>query len=399
MCKVAYQRIKELRPNVTVLGAAAVSIPLPYFEDIFKHGGLDYMDAIVIHPYRDQPEGVEREIAELRALVRKYNHGKEKPLWATEYGMGGTDPREPARYLVRMSALMRSQNVDHMFWYLMRDFNEFKGMGLIHDGQDPAAPTAPAPAYAAMAAMVRLLHDARFVERDAFSKYTRTYVLKFLQAGGDEVHVCWATHPGKIRVEAERPLVRVDLMGNSQPLEIDAGAAVLDVDTSPFYLVGKARKVAEVSTGTTIVADLIEDYAKTQGGYQLVLRLYGRGRPRFQALSDCRNALGRALGRPSPLPGCKPRQPASAGQRRKSGLGSAALEESAAGQGADQRAFRSRPPGRRLHGDRAGRWQEALRATCRRAEVADTPRFRPGCGSEGGNLDRLCRHARPRQQR
>ncbi len=265
MCKVAYQRIKELRPDVTVLGTAAVSIPLPYFEDIFKHGGLDYMDAIVIHPYRDQPEGVEREIAELRALVRKYNHGKGKPLWATEYGMGGTDPREPARYLVRMSALMRSQNVDHMFWYLMRDFNEFKGMGLIHDGQDPRGAYSPAPAYAAMAAMVRLLHDARFVEREAFSKYTRTYVLKFLQAGGDEVRVCWATHPGKIRVEAERPLVRVDLMGNSQPLEIDAGAAVLDVDTSPFYLVGKARKVAEVSTGTTIVADLIEDYAKTQG--------------------------------------------------------------------------------------------------------------------------------------
>ncbi|MGA2617993.1 MAG: glycosyl hydrolase [Thermoguttaceae bacterium] len=266
MCKTAYQHVKELRPEVTVLGAAAVSIPLPYFESVFQQRGMECMDAVVIHPYRGQPEGVEGEIAELRELVKKYNHGHEKPIWATEYGLGGLDPREPPRYLVRMSALMRSQNVERMYWYLMQDFNEFKGMGLIHDGQDPRGPYSPAPAYPAVAAMVRLLHDARFAEREASSKYTRTYVLKFLKgSGSDEVRVCWATHPGKIRVEADRSLTRVDLMGNSQSLKINSGAAVLDVDDTPFYLVGKAKKVIEVPTGTTIVADLVEDYAKTQG--------------------------------------------------------------------------------------------------------------------------------------
>ena len=265
MCQAAYQSIKEVRPDVTVLGAAAVSIPLPYFESIFKHHGIDAMDAVVIHPYRGRPEGVEGEIADLRELIKKYNRGKDKPIWATEYGFGGKDPCEPARYLVRMSALMRSQNVERMYWYLMRDFNEFKGMGLIHDCQDPRGPYSPAPAYAAMATMVRLLHDARFAEREAWRKYTRTYLLKFLHGGtGEEVRVCWATYPGKIRVAPDGALARVDLMGNARPLAIDE-ATVLDVDETPFYLVGKAKRVAEVAGGTTIVADLVEDYSKTQG--------------------------------------------------------------------------------------------------------------------------------------
>ena len=53
-------------------------------------------------------------------------------------------------------------------------------------------------------------------------------------------------------------------MGNSRPLAIGE-TTVLDVDETPFYLVGKAKRVAEVPAGTTIVADLAEDYSKTQG--------------------------------------------------------------------------------------------------------------------------------------
>ena len=137
MCKAAHQGIKAVRPDVTVLGAAAVSIPLPYFESIFKQGGVDSMDAVVIHPYRDRPEGVEGEIADLRQLIKKYNRGQEKAhlgngIRLRWQGSPRTGPLPGAD-----KCAMRSQNVEHMYWYLMQDFNEFRGMGLIHDGQDP----------------------------------------------------------------------------------------------------------------------------------------------------------------------------------------------------------------------------------------------------------------------
>ncbi len=120
MIKAAYPKIKALRPDVKVLGCAAVVIPLPYLEGIFKHGGLQAMDAVVIHPYRGQPEGVEVEVAELQKLIQKYNDGKDKPIWVTETGSwdGSEYDWEQgkglnllgrsniARYLVRQYALL-----------------------------------------------------------------------------------------------------------------------------------------------------------------------------------------------------------------------------------------------------------------------------------------------------
>ena len=76
MLKFAYEAIKAKRPDVKVGGGAAVLLPPPYFEAIFKHGGLDYMDAVVIHPYRSEPEGVDEEIAELKELIRRYNKAR-----------------------------------------------------------------------------------------------------------------------------------------------------------------------------------------------------------------------------------------------------------------------------------------------------------------------------------
>jgi len=266
MLAATYPRLKALRPAVTVLGSGVVTIPLPYLEDLFKHGALANLDAVVIHPYRGRPEGVEREIADLRALIRRYNDGQDKPIWATEYGYGEADPRQPTvpRLLVRQSVLMLSQSVARMYWYLLRDYNEFKGMGLLHDPADPRGAYSPAPAYAAMAAMVRLLHDARFVAREPAGPYSRTYLMRF-RKGDQDVRACWAGQPGQIRVRGAAGLTRVDLMGNARPVALADGAATLDVDETPFYLLGPAE-VSEVPTALTVVADATADFStKAQG--------------------------------------------------------------------------------------------------------------------------------------
>ena len=60
MLEQAYRQIKSVRPDVRVLGGAAVLIPLPYLREVFRLGGLQHMDAVAVHPYRGKPEGVER---------------------------------------------------------------------------------------------------------------------------------------------------------------------------------------------------------------------------------------------------------------------------------------------------------------------------------------------------
>ena len=83
----AYTAIKAVRPDVRVVGGACVPVPLPWFQALFEKGAQDYLDVLDVHPYRAIPEGVELDIAALKALSALYNHGKgPKPIWARECG-------------------------------------------------------------------------------------------------------------------------------------------------------------------------------------------------------------------------------------------------------------------------------------------------------------------------
>jgi len=278
MLKHAYEAIKAVRPDVKVLGTASVVIPVGYLEDIFKQGGLKYMDAVVLHPYRGRPEGVEEEIAEVAEMIRRYNGGKDKPFWITEAGRWSTAEfdwekgrgmyekgrGEIARYLVRMCALLLTQNVEKIYWYLLRDHLNFKTMGLLRKPNDPLGRYAVAPAYPAYATLIRQLDGAKFVQREALRPYTRAYVLHF-ERGDGALRVCWATHPSKVAIRAGGPLTVVDMMGVARSVRPKAGKVVLPLDESPVYVRGRADAIAEVVTGPTILGGSSYDYSKTQG--------------------------------------------------------------------------------------------------------------------------------------
>ena len=263
LCQAVYPLLKQARPDITVLGGAAVLLPLPYFDGMFKNGGLKSMDAVVIHPYRSRPEGLDSEIGELRDLMKKHLQGQEKPLWATEYGSFSPDPKVSARFYVRLSTLMLSQGVSRMVWYLMQDHREFASMGIVHGSGDPRGAYSPAPVLGAAAAAIRLLHDVRYVEREATRRYSRAFVFKFMK-GDEELRVCWATYPARIRLQADGPVARIDLMGNPQPVALKDSCAELPLDDTPFYLRGAIKSLAEVPTGASVVADLCDDFSRVQ---------------------------------------------------------------------------------------------------------------------------------------
>ena len=240
MLQEAYKSVKAANPLLTVLGGAAVPIPLPYFRGLFDKGALDAMDAVVIHPYRRQPEGVGEQIESLRQLMARY--GAQKPIWATEFG-DLADMRknrdDVARYLVRMSVLLLSAKVDRLYWYLMRDYQEFTGLGLVRDENDPLGRYAATPAYAAYAILIHQLDGARFVRREPSDPRTRVYI--FARPEG-EIRVLWSAAPGATyELASDRPARRIGMTGDEKILTPQGGRISVALDQNPIYLIDEPR--------------------------------------------------------------------------------------------------------------------------------------------------------------
>jgi hypothetical protein len=231
MLKETYAALKAANPSLTVLGGAGVPIPLDYFNGQFKNGALDAMDAIVIHPYRKTPEGVEEKIGELRQAMQRY--GKPKPVWVTEFG-DLPDMRKSrddvARYLVRMSTLLLAAKVERIYWYLMKDYQEFSGLGLVRSESDEMGRYAPAPAYAAYATLIRQLDGTRFVRREPSDPQLRVYLFS---DGERQIRVAWSTGPAASYALPAGSVQEIDMMGNPQPSK---GSQIL-LDQNPVYLI------------------------------------------------------------------------------------------------------------------------------------------------------------------
>jgi hypothetical protein len=279
MCKAAYEAIKAYDPSVEVLGGAMVRVPIPYLEELCKAGCLQYLDALVVHPYIGAPEVFEPALAKARALMRQYNNGVEKPIWATEFawGLWGVSPQEQATYLVRASVIMLANNVQKMHWFELHDSQMFMGECLLHSPTDPRGKYSPTQACVADATMIRVLHKARFEAREAYTPFTRAWVYRF--RGQDEIRVCWCSGEDKSRivVETGAPLTRIDIMGNETRVVPQDGRIVLPIDNIPFYLKGPATRVAEVPTQYKAIANSSDDFTETQGNNGWYMGYYDGG--------------------------------------------------------------------------------------------------------------------------
>ena len=235
MLKQAYKALKAANPALVVAGGAAVHIPLDYFDRLFRGGALDAMDAVVIHPYRKIPEGVEEKIAALRQMMARY--GKPKPIWATEFGDTANMRKnrdDVARYLVRMSTLLLASGTERIYWYLLKDYQEFSGMGLLLAESDPAGRYVPAPAYPAYANLIHQLEGAKFVRREKSEPQIRVYLFS---KGGREIRVAWSTADReKFDIHGDAALRQFDMMGNAKILQPQRGIVSVVLDRNPVYL-------------------------------------------------------------------------------------------------------------------------------------------------------------------
>ena len=260
----SHAALKAENPALTVVGGAAVKVPLPWFGALIARGAAAHWDAVAVHPYGDVPEHAARDVAALQQRLRAA--GSDAPVWATEFGTGAgrsdaAARRDTAAYLVRMAVVLRAAGVERLYWYLLRDYATFSGMGLLRGERDPLGRFAPTPAYVAYATLIRLLDGADSVRREATDP--RTHVYRF-ERGSEATYVLWAPD-GPVAVSADLPTgaVLTDLVGHTQTLP--AGNRTVTLDRYPLYLRGTVRNL-DAARPDTLEADAHPDFSVEASG-------------------------------------------------------------------------------------------------------------------------------------
>ncbi|OPA75124.1 hypothetical protein BVG16_21170 [Paenibacillus selenitireducens] len=267
LLKKTYETVKAARPDVTVVGMATAGTPLGWMEDVFKLGGLQYMDAVSIHPYQSQrpPDGIVDNVRSTQNLIRQYNHGQLKPIWFTEVGWPtsiggiGISEKTQADYIVRTHVQALAEGVEKVFWYDMMNDGMDSGyhehnFGILRNPNDPKGAFTPKPAYAAYAAMTRELIDAQFVERESFDTNISSY--KFNKEGRN-LRIVWANTPVQAAIRTDVPILITDMMGNTEIFTPLNGKVYITLTGEPIYIESDIGGIAVDSTFTLVAEDAI----------------------------------------------------------------------------------------------------------------------------------------------
>jgi hypothetical protein len=241
LLRTVSQIVKPRHPQVKILGGSSNMVATGFLDTLFAEGALRYLDGVVVHPYRDFPEGVDVELERLVAAMRR--HGTVKPIWATETGDEVEDPRTSASLLVRMLSLLAADpHMAAIYWYALIDEPYFKNTGLL-DRQARMKPAGQA---------MRLMRDLFAKGRPArlYQDDSRSYVFRF----GANDYVIW---------------------GVPRPLRIEGAARILDARGQPFsgtpmtsadpVIVLGAKRVALVPS--PVIADSLYQYARSPWSY------------------------------------------------------------------------------------------------------------------------------------
>ncbi|NQX67293.1 hypothetical protein HQN90_14320 [Paenibacillus alba] len=255
LLKKTYETVKAARPDVTVVGMAS-NVDIKWMEEVFKLGGLQYMDAVSIHPYNRTSDGMLQAILDAKSLIRTYNNGQDKPLWITEVGWPthigatGVDEKTQADYLVRAYVQALGAGIEKVFWYdlmndgMQADYGE-NNFGLLRHQNDPKGQFTPKPAYAAYGAMTRELTGAAFVQQETAGIGINSY--RF-DKNGQKLRVVWANTPVQAAIQTDVPIQITDIMGNTETFTPISGKVYMTLTAEPIYIQSDIDGIALDST-------------------------------------------------------------------------------------------------------------------------------------------------------
>ncbi|MGW5193792.1 sugar-binding protein [Kribbella sp. NPDC004138] len=250
--KMVSAAVRAKHPDVKLTGPslAVINDWQGWFTKFADLGGLDYVDAVTIHPYVQplDPEASVTYVNTIRSIMAA--HGSTKPIYISEQGWAtGTNPSavsEPAqaRDLVRGNLLAYGNGVARYSSYNFMDSgtdpsNVEHRFGLVRNRLDARGALVPKPSYVATAVLARQIDELPLIGQTRFG--SNGYDVAFNAGGGQSVHAVWATTPGVVAATAPAgSTVQVtNLYGVETTLTADAGGHVwVTAGPDPVYLKG-----------------------------------------------------------------------------------------------------------------------------------------------------------------
>jgi len=198
--------LRQAAPGELYTGPATSQIDLPFLEECFRAGLLEYWCAVSVHPYRQTaPETAAPEYARLLRLIEQYApKGKKIPILSGEWGYSsvwkGYDEVKQGRLLPRQWLVNLANDVPLSIWYDWHDDGpdpkepEHHFGTVSHDYRSGRSPVYdPKPAYLAARTLATVLGGFALSKRLVVGG-DEDYVLLFSR--GEEVRLAaWTTAP------------------------------------------------------------------------------------------------------------------------------------------------------------------------------------------------------------
>ncbi len=245
LLREVYHKVKQVAPEMPVLGGAAHSVPIGWFQELIKLGAADYMDGIVVHPYREIPEFLDDEIEGLKELFKR--SASLKPIHATEVGIETDHPSKSPAHFLKLVTLLSASGVCDMHWYALRDEEWYANTGLF------TTDAKPKPAASTFEVLVKDLLAFGPAKRLGSDALTRVY--RYGDAGP---YVVWGAGHS---LAADDGAVFRDATGT----EIPTPAVLSD---SPIIVESQSLEIGH----SNIVGDTLYQYAKLPWTYRAVTR-------------------------------------------------------------------------------------------------------------------------------
>ncbi len=199
----ACKAMRAADPKATIIAPAMAGIQLNVLDTLFSDGILKYINAVSLHPYRDNPppprvpETVGQDFANVQALIAKYEPaGDTIPVVSSEWGYStvalsdGVSRETQADYFARMQLFNLYSGAPLSIWY------DWKNDGLLttigrHRGLVDYYLN-PKPAYIAATVLTREFAGYRITGR--YDDGDNSDVILILKNPGDSVKVAaWTT--------------------------------------------------------------------------------------------------------------------------------------------------------------------------------------------------------------
>jgi hypothetical protein len=253
LLKATYTKVKAGHPDVTIVGGGDTDVTQQaWFQTFCQLGGLKYLDVVSIHPYNylHAPEGLGAAIDQVRATIRQYNGGIDKPIWITEAGWftgtatAAVDEPTQATYVARAQLTVPGHDVDRFYLYDFKNDGidpaaQENNFGLVHNESDALGAYTPKPSYVAYATAARQLRGATFLGKEFPGNGLIDQV--YAANDGTPFRAIWTTGGSNttVTVNATGPVQVTSLYGLTSTLTPNAGGQVtVTVGGWPTYIGG-----------------------------------------------------------------------------------------------------------------------------------------------------------------